>query len=82
MRLLVVSAATAFRRCPRPNLDHIGAYALALLWVAPLLYAVWTAFRDPAAVFNLDMSAGWTLDNVQKPGAAPHGLSIYEIPLF
>lgn len=46
------------------NLDKIGAYLLALLWVAPLLYATWTAFREPAAAFNLDIASGWTMANI------------------
>ena len=46
-----------------PSLDTIGAHALALLWIAPLLYACWAAFRNPSAALSFDWSAGWTLDN-------------------
>lgn len=51
-------------RKTRLDLDKIGAYLLALLWVAPLLYATWTAFREPAAAFNLDIASGWTMANI------------------
>ena len=46
-----------------PSLDTIGAHALALLWIAPLLYACWAAFRDPSAALSFDWSAGWTFSN-------------------
>ena len=46
-----------------PSLDTVGAHALALLWIAPLLYACWAAFRDPSAALSFDWSVGWTLDN-------------------
>lgn len=46
-----------------PSLDSIGAYGLAFLWVAPLLYACWAAFRDPSAALSADWVSGWTLAN-------------------
>ena len=46
-----------------PSLDTVGAHALALLWIAPLLYACWAAFRDPSAALSFDWSAGWTGSN-------------------
>ncbi|KGP02059.1 ABC transporter permease [Alcaligenes faecalis] len=46
-----------------PSLDTVGAHALALLWIAPLLYACWAAFRDPSAALSFDWSAGWTVSN-------------------
>lgn len=46
-----------------PSLDTVGAHVLALLWIAPLLYACWAAFRDPSAALRFDWSAGWTFDN-------------------
>lgn len=36
---------------------------LALLWIAPLLYACWAAFRDPSAALRFDPTSGWTLAN-------------------
>ncbi|MCQ9616703.1 carbohydrate ABC transporter permease [Paenalcaligenes niemegkensis] len=72
MRFLFARAGSISRRPAPLNLDVLGAYLLALLWVAPLLYAAWTAFREPAAVFNLDLSSGWTLNNLaQAWGGAP-----------
>lgn len=51
------------RRLRLPSPDTVGAHALALLWIAPLLYACWAAFRDPSAALSFDWSAGWTFSN-------------------
>lgn len=44
-------------------LENVGAYLLALLWISPLLYACWAAFRDPSAALSLDVLQGWTFEN-------------------
>ena len=44
-------------------LESVGAYLLALLWISPLLYACWAAFRDPSAALSLDLLQGWTFEN-------------------
>lgn len=64
MRSFFTFVASLFRNDGCLNPDKLGAYLLALLWVAPLLYATWTAFREPAATFSLDLYSGWTLDNI------------------
>lgn len=44
-------------------LDKVGAWVLALLWIAPLLFAAWAAFRTPEAALNFDWERGWSLEN-------------------
>ena len=44
-------------------LDTLAAWTLALLWLLPLAYAVWTAFHPSDASTRLDLSAPWTLQN-------------------
>ena len=48
------------------SVDTLGAWLLALLWVAPLLYAGWTAFREPSAAFSLTLTSGWTFGNIAR----------------
>ncbi len=38
-----------------------AAWALALLWVPPLIYAVWTAFHPAEYETHFDLSAPLTL---------------------
>ncbi len=44
-------------------LDTLAAWLLALLWVLPLLYAVWTAFHPAEYATRFDMAAPLTLAN-------------------
>ena len=44
-------------------LETIGAWMLGLLWLLPLLYAVWTAFHPAAYATRFDLFAPLTLDN-------------------
>ena len=44
-------------------LETVAAWLLGVLWVLPLLYAVWTAFHPAAYSTRVDLSAPWTLDN-------------------
>ncbi|MDQ2093360.1 carbohydrate ABC transporter permease [Rhodalgimonas zhirmunskyi] len=49
-----------------------GAGLLALIWVLPLLYAVWTAFHPSAYEANFTLSAPLTFENFAKAwNAAP-----------
>ena len=43
--------------------DTVGAWLLALLWVLPLAYAVWTAFHPSEYAIRFDWRAPWTLEN-------------------
>lgn len=57
----------------RPSvLVSLGAWTLALLWLLPLLYAVWTAFHPAAYAARFDLTAPLTLENfVRVWHAAP-----------
>ena len=54
------------------TLEIIGAWLLGLLWILPMLYAVWTAFHTAAYSTRFDLTAPLTLHNfVQAWAAAP-----------
>lgn len=44
-------------------LDTAAAWLLALLWILPLVYAVWTAFHPAEFSARFDPAAPWTLEN-------------------
>jgi sn-glycerol 3-phosphate transport system permease protein len=46
------------------TLETIGAWMLGILWLLPLLYAVWTAFHPAAYATEFDLFAPLTLDNL------------------
>jgi sn-glycerol 3-phosphate transport system permease protein len=55
-----------------PVVDTIAAWLLAVLWVMPLLYAVWTAFHPSEFSAKFTLSAPLTLENFERAwGAAP-----------
>jgi sn-glycerol 3-phosphate transport system permease protein len=45
-------------------LETIGAWMLGVLWLLPLLYAVWTAFHPAAYATHFDLFAPLTLKNL------------------
>ncbi len=47
-------------------LDTIAAWLLALLWILPLLYAVWTAFHPPEYSTRFALLAPLTLENFRR----------------
>jgi ABC-type sugar transport system permease subunit len=51
-------------------LDLLAAWLLALLWILPLLYAVWTAFHPAEYSTRFDLGAPLTLDNFRRAWAA------------
>ncbi|MGL4324495.1 MAG: carbohydrate ABC transporter permease [Beijerinckiaceae bacterium] len=56
------------------TLETIGAWLLAILWVLPLLYAVWTAFHPTEYSARFTWDAPLTLDNFRRVlEAAPFG---------
>lgn len=59
----MTARAIPLQRLALPALDTVGAWLLAIVWVAPLLFAVWAAFRTPAAALSFDLSAPLTLNN-------------------
>ena len=53
-------------------LETLGAWMLALLWIAPLAYAFWTAFHPPEYSTRFALSAPLTLANFANAwNAAP-----------
>ena len=51
------------------QLETLGAWTLALLWVAPLLYAFWSAFHPAEFSTRFDLSAPLTLANFAEAWA-------------
>lgn len=51
-------------------LNTLGAWALGILWLAPLLYAVWTAFHPSAYSTRFELFAPLTLENFRAAWAA------------
>jgi sn-glycerol 3-phosphate transport system permease protein len=51
-------------------LDTLAAWLLALLWILPLAYAVWTAFHPSEYSTRFDLLAPLTLDNFARAWAA------------
>jgi sn-glycerol 3-phosphate transport system permease protein len=47
-------------------LDAVAAWLLALLWILPLLYAVWTAFHPSEYSTHFALAAPLTLDNFRR----------------
>ncbi len=47
-------------------LDTLAAWTLALLWILPLLYAVWTAFHPSEYSTRFELLAPLTLDNFAR----------------
>ncbi len=55
-------------------LNTTGAWVLALLWILPLAYAIWTAFHPALYEVRFDLTAPLTLENFTKAWeAAPFG---------
>jgi len=44
-------------------LETVGAWLLGIMWLLPLLYAVWTAFHPAADATRFDITAPLTLSN-------------------
>ena len=47
-------------------LDTLASWLLALLWILPLAYAVWTAFHPSEYAIRFDLTAPWTLQNFRN----------------
>ncbi len=72
-----VAATRAARRAPACSdpyaprgiwrlVEGAGAGLLALLWIAPLLFAAWAAFHAPDATTRLRLDAPLTLENFER----------------
>ena len=44
-------------------MDSFGAILLAVIWIAPLLFAFWAATHSTSDAVNLKLFSPWTLDN-------------------
>ena len=54
--------------------EAIAAWLLALLWLAPLAYAFWSALHPAAFATSFSLSAPWTLENFTRAwNQAPFG---------
>ena len=51
-------------------IDTLAAWVLALLWILPLAYAVWTAFHPSEYSTRFELLAPLTLDNFARAWAA------------
>jgi sn-glycerol 3-phosphate transport system permease protein len=57
-----------------PLIEAIAAWILALLWIAPLAYALWSSLHPAAFATSFSLSAPWTLENfVRAWQQAPFG---------
>ncbi|TVR78413.1 MAG: carbohydrate ABC transporter permease [Rhodospirillales bacterium] len=67
----VVRLKSGFARWSWPlTLDAFGAWALAVVWIAPLLFAAWAAFHTPQAALAFDVHAPLILDNFRTAWSA------------
>jgi sn-glycerol 3-phosphate transport system permease protein len=66
MAATIVGSESGFDRV----LVTLGAWLLAILWVLPLLFAVWAAFHPPLYAARFDLTAPITLDNFTRAMAA------------
>ncbi|WP_209424985.1 carbohydrate ABC transporter permease [Pararhodobacter sp. SW119] len=44
-------------------LDTVAAWTLAIIWIAPLAFAVWAAFHSTSDAVNFNLTGAKTLDN-------------------
>ncbi|MFG1432503.1 carbohydrate ABC transporter permease [Xanthobacter sp. V2C-8] len=51
-------------------LDAAGAWLLALVWIAPLLFAAWASLRMPGQALDFSLAAPFTLENYEAAWAA------------
>ena len=62
-------SASAFQQ-KSPIVDTLAAWLLAILWILPLLYAVWTAFHPSEFSAKFLLSAPLTLENFERAWSA------------
>ena len=51
------------------RLEPVLALLLAVIWISPLVFAVWAAFHDSSDAVNFNLAAPWTLDNFRTAWA-------------
>ena len=62
-------SAPAFQQ-KSPAADTIAAWLLAILWILPLLYALWTAFHPSEISAKFLLSAPLTIANFERAWSA------------
>jgi len=72
MSVSVIASRPVRFALPSVRLDTIGAWLLGLLWILPLLWAIWSSIHLPAEVANFNLFGRVTLQNfVTAWGMAP-----------
>ncbi|MFG1295574.1 carbohydrate ABC transporter permease [Xanthobacter variabilis] len=51
-------------------LEAAGAWLLALVWIAPLLFALWASLRAPGQALDFSLAAPFTFENYRAAWAA------------
>jgi len=51
------------------HIEAALAVAVAVIWISPLLFAVWAAFHDVSDAVNFNLAAPWTLENFRTAWA-------------
>ena len=74
MSVAVVASRPVRFSWPSVRLDTIGAWLLGLMWILPLLWAIWSSVHSPSAAASFDLFGRMTLENfVTAWGMAPFG---------
>jgi sn-glycerol 3-phosphate transport system permease protein len=47
-------------------LEAAIAVVLALIWISPLLFAIWAAFHSPTDAMSFDLASPLTLENFRQ----------------
>lgn len=58
-------------------LDSFGAIALAIIWIAPLVFAFWAATHSTSDAVNFNLFSPWTLDNFRTAWAGAPWLKYF-----
>ena len=58
-------------------MDSFGAILLAIIWIAPLLFAFWAATHSTSDAVNLNLFSPWTLDNFRVAWAGAPWLKYF-----
>lgn len=72
MSVSVIASQPVRFAWPSVRLDTIGAWLLGLMWILPLLWAIWSSIHLPSEVANFNLFGRVTLQNfVTAWGMAP-----------
>ena len=58
-------------------MDNCGAILLAIIWIAPLLFAFWAATHSTSDAVNLNIFSPWTLENFRVAWAGAPWLKYF-----